>query len=186
MENTFKTNQGENNLFHQVSQLKLEDSTKTMNPSTNAKPMNDNVQKEIFDWNKPASLIAELLFLLTYHSSPLVFSVYHEFLLSVESFLFLLALGGHLLHLLCQLSAKHKSKLTTMMQIKMKKRNLKKKKTRENNRAIFLRPWKMASVSVRYLFYQPIDEKIKTWPLRLPPKKTLRPRPHEDDCKRKR
>lgn len=87
--------------------------------------MNDNDVTKNFYRNKPASLIAELLFLLTYHSSPLVFSVYHEFLLSVEGFLFLLALRGHLLHLLRQLSAKHKSKLTTMMQIKMKKRNLK-------------------------------------------------------------
>ena len=26
---------------------------------------------------------------------------------------------------------------------------------------------KMVSVSVRYLFYQPMDEKIKTWPLRF-------------------
>ena len=25
----------------------------------------------------------------------------------------------------------------------------------------------MVSVSVRYLFYQPMDEKIKTWPLRF-------------------
>ena len=85
--------------------------------------MNDNDVTKNFYRNKPASLIAELLFLLTYHSPPLVFSVYHEFLLSVEGFLFLLALRGHLLHLLRQLSAKHKSKLTTMMQIKMKKRN---------------------------------------------------------------
>ena len=28
----------------------------------------------------------------------------------------------------------------------------------------------MASVSVRCLFYQPVDEKIKTWPLRFPAK----------------
>ena len=28
----------------------------------------------------------------------------------------------------------------------------------------------MVSVSVRYLFYQPKDEKIKTWPLRFPAK----------------
>ena len=28
----------------------------------------------------------------------------------------------------------------------------------------------MVSVSVRYLFYQPMDEKIKTWPLRFPAK----------------
>ena len=29
---------------------------------------------------------------------------------------------------------------------------------------------KMVSVSVRYLFYQPMDEKIKTWLLRFPAK----------------
>jgi len=29
----------------------------------------------------------------------------------------------------------------------------------------------MFSVSVRYLFYQPMDEKIKTWTLRFPAKK---------------
>ena len=29
----------------------------------------------------------------------------------------------------------------------------------------------MVSVSVRYLFYQPVDKKIKTWPLRFPDKK---------------
>ena len=28
----------------------------------------------------------------------------------------------------------------------------------------------MVSVSVRYFFYQPMDEKIKTWPLRFPAK----------------
>jgi len=28
----------------------------------------------------------------------------------------------------------------------------------------------MVSVSVRYLFYQPMDVKIKTWPLRFPAK----------------
>ena len=37
-------------------------------------------------------------------------------------------------------------------------------------RAIFVWPWKTVSVSVRYLFYQPADEKIKTWPLRFPAK----------------
>ena len=31
-------------------------------------------------------------------------------------------------------------------------------------------PWKTVSVIVRYLFYQPIDEKIKTWPLSFPTK----------------
>ena len=29
---------------------------------------------------------------------------------------------------------------------------------------------KMVSISVRYLFYQPMDEKIKTWTLRFPAK----------------
>ena len=28
----------------------------------------------------------------------------------------------------------------------------------------------MVSVSVRYLFYQPVDGKIRTWPLRFPAK----------------
>ena len=28
----------------------------------------------------------------------------------------------------------------------------------------------MVSVRVRYLFYQPMDEKIKTWPVRFPAK----------------
>ena len=37
-------------------------------------------------------------------------------------------------------------------------------------RAIFVWPWKIVSVSVRYLFYQPMDEKIKTWTLRFPAK----------------
>ena len=37
-------------------------------------------------------------------------------------------------------------------------------------RAIFLWPWKPVSVSVLYLFYQPMDEKIKTWTLRFPVK----------------
>ena len=32
-------------------------------------------------------------------------------------------------------------------------------------RAIFVWPWKTVSVSVHYLFYQPMDEKIKTWTL---------------------
>ena len=30
----------------------------------------------------------------------------------------------------------------------------------------------MVSVSVRYLFYQPVDEKSRTWPLRFPAKET--------------
>ena len=38
------------------------------------------------------------------------------------------------------------------------------------DRAIFVLPWKMVSVSVLYLFYQPMDEKIKTLPLRFPAK----------------
>ena len=38
-------------------------------------------------------------------------------------------------------------------------------------RAIFVVwPWKIFSVSVRYLFYHPMDEKIKTCPLRFPAK----------------
>ena len=37
-------------------------------------------------------------------------------------------------------------------------------------RAIFVCPWKMVSVSVRYLFYQPMVEKNKTWTLRFPAK----------------
>ena len=37
-------------------------------------------------------------------------------------------------------------------------------------RAIFVWPWKMVSVSVRYLFYQPMDEKIKTCTLHFPAK----------------
>ena len=38
------------------------------------------------------------------------------------------------------------------------------------DRAIFVCSWKMVSVSVQYLFYQPMDEKIKTWTLRFPTK----------------
>ena len=37
-------------------------------------------------------------------------------------------------------------------------------------RAIFVWPWKTVSVSVHYLFYQPMQEKIKTWTLRFPAK----------------
>ena len=37
-------------------------------------------------------------------------------------------------------------------------------------RAIFVWPWKMVSVSVRHLFYQPMDKKIKPWTLRFPAK----------------
>ena len=32
----------------------------------------------------------------------------------------------------------------------------------------------MASVSARYLFYQPMDEKIKTWTLHFPTKENLK------------
>ena len=41
-----------------------------------------------------------------------------------------------------------------------------------NRRVIFVWPWKMVWVSVRYLFYQPVDEKSmkKTWTLRFPAK----------------
>ena len=38
------------------------------------------------------------------------------------------------------------------------------------NRATFVWPWKMVSVSVCYLFYQPMDGKNKTWTLRFPAK----------------
>ena len=37
-------------------------------------------------------------------------------------------------------------------------------------RAIFVWPWKLVSVSVRHLFYQPMDEKIKTCTLHFPAK----------------
>ena len=37
-------------------------------------------------------------------------------------------------------------------------------------RVIFVWPWKMVWVSVSYLFYQPMDEKIKIWTLRFPTK----------------
>ena len=36
------------------------------------------------------------------------------------------------------------------------------------NAAIFVWPWKVVSASVRYFFYQLMDEKIKTWTLRFP------------------
>ena len=36
--------------------------------------------------------------------------------------------------------------------------------------AIIIWPWKIAPVSVGYLFYQPMDEKIKTWTLHFPAK----------------
>ena len=39
-----------------------------------------------------------------------------------------------------------------------------------HHRAIFVWPWKIILVSVHYLFYQPVDEKIKTWPLCFPTK----------------
>ena len=39
-----------------------------------------------------------------------------------------------------------------------------------DSRVIFVWPWKMVLLSVCYLFYQPMDEKIKTWPLRFPTK----------------
>ena len=42
-----------------------------------------------------------------------------------------------------------------------------------HNRAIFVWPQKMVSVSVCYLFYQPMDEKIKTMPFRFPAERTL-------------
>ena len=38
------------------------------------------------------------------------------------------------------------------------------------DRAICVWLWRMVSISVRYLFYQLMDEKIKTWTLRFPDK----------------
>ena len=48
----------------------------------------------------------------------------------------------------------------------------KKNKTKQNKsvRAIFVWSWKMVSVSVRYLFNQPMDNRIRTWTLRFPTK----------------
>ena len=40
-------------------------------------------------------------------------------------------------------------------------------------RSIFVWPGKLVSVSVRYLFYQPMDEKIKTCTLRFPAKENF-------------
>ena len=54
--------------------------------------------------------------------------------------------------------------------IEIKARGLCSKFSANFDRAIFVWPWKMVSVSVRYLFYQPMDEKIKTWTLRFPAK----------------
>lgn len=52
---------------------------------------------------QPASLIAQFLFFLTDHSSSLILSVNHEFLLSIKRFFFLFALICYLFHLLGQL-----------------------------------------------------------------------------------
>ena len=43
----------------------------------------------------------------------------------------------------------------------------------EKIRAIFVWPWKLVSVSVRYLFHQSMDEKIKTCTLRFPAKENF-------------
>ena len=48
--------------------------------------------------------------------------------------------------------------------------------------AIFVWPWKMISVSVRYLFYQAIDERSKHGLFVFPPKKTLIWRRHCSIC----
>ena len=45
-----------------------------------------------------------------------------------------------------------------------------KKQNNKSVRAIFVWPWKMVSVSVRYLFNQPMDDRIRTWTLRFPAK----------------
>ena len=39
-----------------------------------------------------------------------------------------------------------------------------------HDRVIFVWSWKMVSATIRYLFYQPMDEKIKAWLLRFPAK----------------
>ena len=44
------------------------------------------------------------------------------------------------------------------------------KTSTQNVRAIYVSPLKIVSISVPYLYYQPMDEKIKTWPLRFPAK----------------
>ena len=48
--------------------------------------------------------------------------------------------------------------------------NVCRRRRRKCNRVIFVWPWKMVSVSVRHLFHEPMDEKIKTWTLRFPAK----------------
>ena len=45
-----------------------------------------------------------------------------------------------------------------------------KKQKNKSVRAIFVWPWKMVSVSVRYLFNQPMDDRIRTWTLPFPAK----------------
>ena len=62
-----------------------------------------------FFFHKPASLIDKFFFFLADHRSPLILGVYHELLLSIKRFFFLLPLSRNFLHLLGQLSG-HKSK----------------------------------------------------------------------------
>ena len=50
----------------------------------------------------------------------------------------------------------------------------------DDDRAIFVWPWKMVSVSVPYLFYQPMDEKIKTRTPRFPNRKIINKKYGED------
>ena len=40
----------------------------------------------------------------------------------------------------------------------------------------------LSTLSVRYLFYQPSDEKIKTWPLRFPAKENPNMEKASFDC----
>ena len=40
----------------------------------------------------------------------------------------------------------------------------------------------LSTLSVRYLFYQPSDEKIKTWPLRFPAKENPNVEKASFDC----
>ena len=74
-----------------------------------------------------------------------------------DNFVFLFFLG--MVMLLMKLKQRKKTKITWD-----------KKNNYNLHRAIFVWPWKMVSGSVRYLFYQPMDEKIKTGTLRFPAK----------------
>ena len=61
-------------------------------------------------------------------------------------------------------------KVEDIKQVNFKENESERNSIETHVRAIFVWPWKMVSISVLYLFYQPMDEKIKTWPLRFPAK----------------